>query len=105
MGSKYFTIKVKKFLSKPINFFLENLFTSNGDGLNDVFTPFLFGDIKSFRFHVYNRLGPVVFQTNIPGKGWDGNYKGQKQNSNVFVWNCIYQLNGKKWSRGVERLC
>ena len=76
--------------------FVPDAFTPNGDGLNDVFRPMLFGDIKSFMFRIYNRWGQVVFETTTPGKGWDGNYIEQNQDSNVFVWSCTYQLNGKQ---------
>lgn len=76
--------------------YIPSAFTPNGDGLNDLLIPMLFGEIKSLRFQIFNRWGEVVFETTAPGKGWDGNYKGQKQDSNVFIWTCTYQLNGKK---------
>ena len=69
-------------------------FTPNGDGLNDVFRPLLFGDIISMKFTVYNRWGEIVFQTTKPGQGWDGNYKGIPQDPNLFVWTCTWQLTG-----------
>jgi len=76
--------------------FVPSAFTPNNDGLNDLFTPMAFGDIRTFRFRVYNRWGEVVFETATPGTGWNGNYNGKKQDSNVFVWSCTYQLNGQK---------
>ena len=27
-----------------------------------------------------------------PNKGWDGTFNGKKLGSDVFVWNCKYQL-------------
>ena len=56
----------------------------------------MFGDVKSFNFRVYNRWGQVVFETSEPGKGWDGNNKGKPQDTNLFIWSCTYQLNGKE---------
>lgn len=79
--------------------FVPTAFTPNKDGLNDTFLPLLFGDIISFRFQVFNRWGQIIFQTTTPGKGWDGTFKGLVQDSNVFIWNCVYQLNGKKEER------
>jgi len=75
--------------------FVPSAFTPNHDGLNDRLTPMLFGDIRSFRFTIYNRWGEVVFETTTVGKGWDGTYGGRQQNADVFVWSCTYLLNGK----------
>ena len=62
--------------------------------MNDVFTPYLFGEIKYFHFQVFNRWGQTVFRSTTPGTGWDGSYKGLQQESSVFVWVCSYQLAG-----------
>jgi gliding motility-associated-like protein len=74
--------------------FVPSAFTPNGDGKNDQLIPLLFGDVKYFRFQLYNRWGELVFQTSTPGTGWDGSYKGRPQDTNVFVWVCRYQFNG-----------
>jgi gliding motility-associated-like protein len=79
--------------------FVPTAFTPNRDGLNDTLIPLLFGDIISFKFQVFNRWGEVIFQTTTPGRGWDGTIKGIVQDSNVFIWNCVYQLRGKVQER------
>lgn len=76
--------------------YVPTAFTPNNNGSNDVFTPLLFGDMQSYSFQVYNRWGQVVFQTTERGVGWDGNYRGKNQDTNIFVWKCTYQLNGGK---------
>jgi len=75
-------------------FYLPAAFTPNNDGKNDIFRPFVFGDLTLYRFTVYNRSGQIVFQTTDPTKGWDGKLKGTAQATNVFVWTCSYQLRG-----------
>jgi gliding motility-associated-like protein len=70
-------------------------FTPNGDGKNDVLRPLLFGDIKQYRFYVYNRWGQLIFQSTTPGIGWSGMLSGVKVDSGVFVWVCSYQLEGE----------
>jgi gliding motility-associated-like protein len=77
-------------------FYIPNAFTPNGDGKNDVFRPLLFGNAKQYKFSVYNRWGEIVFQTMQPAKGWDGNFRGVKQDSHVFTWICMYQLEGEQ---------
>jgi len=78
-------------------FYVPNAFTPNGDGRNDVFRPSLFGNVQSYLFCIYNRFGELVFKTNTPGEGWDGNYKGKPFDSGTtLAWRCQYQLQGDK---------
>ena len=73
------------------NFFLPNTFTPNGDGVNDIFYPRGVGLFSIKTFKIFNRWGEIVFernnfQANDPNYGWDGTYKGKKQNDDVFVY-------------------
>jgi gliding motility-associated-like protein len=77
-------------------FYIPTAFTPNGDGRNDLFKPMLFGNVKQYNFRVYDRWGQVVFQTSDQTKGWNGVFKGQLQESHVFVWICTYQFEGEK---------
>lgn len=81
-------------------------FTPNNDGLNDVFKAILPGDVKRFRFIIYNRWGNAVFDTKDLKKGWDGTYKGQQQPTGTFVWVCEYEVGteGVKSARGTVTL-
>ena len=76
-------------------FYIPSGFTPNNDGKNDTFKPFIFGNVMAYKFIIYNRWGQIVFQTTDPYKGWDGRFKGQAQDSNVFIWSCTYTLDGK----------
>jgi gliding motility-associated-like protein len=79
------TIHVTVYKVKP-DLYVPNAFTPNGDGKNDIFMPIPIG-LRSFNFFkVYNRLGQLVYSTNVEKQGWDGNYKGQLQDPGVFVW-------------------
>jgi gliding motility-associated-like protein len=72
-------------LKKP-GFYLPTGFTPNGDGLNDVVTPYLIG-MKSLKsFSVFNRWGNLVFYSTRYGEGWNGKFKGTNQDAGVFVW-------------------
>ena len=75
--------------------FVPNAFTPNGDTKNDLFKPSLFGTVKQYEFTVHNRYGEIVFETKDLAKGWDGNIKGKAQNTGVFVWKCIYQIDNQ----------
>lgn len=65
--------------------YLPNAFTPNGDGLNDVYRGKPIG-IKDFRYlKIFNRFGQQIFSTTDYQNGWDGTFKGKKQNSGVYV--------------------
>lgn len=75
--------------------YVPNAFTPNGDGKNDLFKPLIYGNVLQYVFKVYNRWGAIVFQSNTPGQGWDGRFKGVKQEAFNFVWTLMYQLDGE----------
>jgi gliding motility-associated-like protein len=76
-------------------FYMPTAFSPNGDGKNDLLRPLLFGNVKSYRFTVYNRWGEVIYQATELQKGWNGKVAGVLQDNSVFVWTCTYQLEGE----------
>ncbi|MBS1643521.1 MAG: PKD domain-containing protein [Bacteroidetes bacterium] len=71
--------------------FIPNTFSPNGDGYNDVFYPRGEGVDNMMSFRVFNRWGQVVFernnvQLNDASAGWDGTFKGQKLQPDVYVY-------------------
>ena len=70
-------------------------FTPNGDGINDRFVALNAYNLPSYKLSIYNRLGQKVFFTNDYNKGWDGKYKGQAADSNVFIWYCEFVKPGE----------
>lgn len=68
---------------------IPNVFTPNGDGVNDYFFPrqLLSRKVTSFRMQIFNRWGQVIFSTtNIEGKGWDGKFNDKDQPVGVYVY-------------------
>ncbi len=57
---------------------LPDVFSPNGDGLNDVYKPVHFKNVTDYEFYVYNRWGEKIFTSNDPDIGWDGNYLGKE---------------------------
>jgi len=91
-GTDYIRVDIKQCLK---GLYVPSGFTPNGDGKNDLFVPSLFGVVKQYRFSIYNRYGNLLFNTTTPNKGWDGKISGVRQSSEVFVWVCLYQLEGE----------
>lgn len=70
------------------NVYIPNSFTPNGDGLNDRFSG-VGEDFTSFHLVIFNRWGELIFETRDPN-GWDGNYEGQRAESEVYVYVLSY---------------
>ncbi|RBL93283.1 Ig-like domain-containing protein [Chitinophaga flava] len=67
------------------NVFVPNLFSPNGDGMNDML--FVYGTaIAQLEFRVYNQWGQLVFSTKDLHQGWDGTMNGQNQPVGVYVY-------------------
>jgi Zn-dependent metalloprotease len=50
---------------------IPNTFTPDDNNLNDLYAPYARGCVF-FNMKIYNRWGAKVFETNQPGKGWNG---------------------------------
>ncbi len=70
-------------------FYIPNTFTPNGDGLNDVFIPVVLG-ADEYHFMIFDRWGELIFETHDTFVGWDGRYKGNKCQEDVYVWKIKY---------------
>jgi gliding motility-associated-like protein len=75
-------------------FYIPNAFTPGGVS-NSLFKPLLFGNILQYEFGIYNRWGQLIFQSNQPGAGWDGTYRGAPLTPGVYAWYCRYALDGE----------
>lgn len=78
------TVKVDQ--SGVPRFVVPNAFTPNGDGRNDCFGIQRWGKTRVEQFSIYNRWGQLVFQSNDPGKCWDGRFAGKLQDSGVYIY-------------------
>ena len=70
---------------------LPNVFTPNGDGVNDLFRPFPYCFVDRVEMQIVNRWGGLVFETNDPDVNWDGtNYlEKTKVTDGVYYYTCI----------------
>ncbi len=75
--------------------YVPNAFTPNGDGLNDVFRPAGTG-LHNYRLEIYNRWGHTLFVTEDFLQGWDGYFKGEPSQEDVYSYKIIYSLEGGK---------
>lgn len=76
-----------------------NVFTPNGDGLNDTFHPVGYGVVK-FNILIYDRWGKKIFESNSLEPGWDGRINGALCSDGVYMFIATYNLDessGETW--------
>ncbi|MBK8956762.1 MAG: gliding motility-associated C-terminal domain-containing protein [Saprospiraceae bacterium] len=83
---------IKIIVDNQTDVYVPNVFSPNGDQINDVVTVFGGASIREIAiFRIYNRWGNLVFENrNFPVNqlqyGWDGRWKGEHMNPAVFVY-------------------
>lgn len=69
--------------------YFPNAFTPNKDGLNEIFSGE--GDeVEYFHMEIFNRWGELIFETDDYANTWDGTYKGNPVQSDLYVWIADY---------------
>jgi gliding motility-associated-like protein len=77
-----------------LDYFIEipNVFTPNGDNLNDTYFP-KFRFITSLQLQVMNKWGELIYRSRgLDDIGWDGTVAGQKAPEGVYVYKLSYNV-------------
>ncbi len=91
-GSASDTITVQQIFC---DIWLPNVFTPNGDGLNDVFRILgNTGRMEGVSFSIFNRWGERTFHTADKMKGWDGKQNGGDALLGTYVYMLRYSIDG-----------
>ncbi|MCB0600212.1 MAG: gliding motility-associated C-terminal domain-containing protein [Saprospiraceae bacterium] len=78
--------------------FIPNVFSPNGDAVNDLFEVVHDGSVESFiYFRIYDRWGNLIYDAPVSGSSspqWNGTAAGQELPPGVYVYQVRYQLFG-----------
>jgi gliding motility-associated-like protein len=80
------------FVKKVHPIYVPSAFSPNNDGVNDLLVIYGGKEVKTVKsFLLFSRWGETVYQyynfmPNDPTFGWNGEHRGEKLNSAVFVW-------------------
>lgn len=72
--------------------YIPNVFSPNGDGINDSFTIFSDASISKVNYlRIFDRWGAMIFETtdtptNDVDLGWNGSFNGQKMQAGIYVF-------------------
>ena len=74
-----------------------NIFSPNGDGVNDMFSIAGLDKCQSYSIRIYNRWGVLIFETAQPGFVWDGRTTtGMKAEAGVYYYTLTNNTTEKK---------
>ncbi|MBI1221985.1 MAG: T9SS type B sorting domain-containing protein [Bacteroidetes bacterium] len=87
------------YIGPDITVFIPNAFTPDrlGEALNNRF--YVIGEgFESFEIEIFNRWGELLYHSTDIKEGWDGNYKGQPAQQDVYMYVVkVISLNGKSF--------
>lgn len=92
-------VLVANYKLKDVEIFVPESFTPNNDGVNDIFTPVMNADnISDYEMRIFDRWGELVFETNTPGVGWNGEDSSNDIKTGVYVYQLTAHslISGKK---------
>jgi len=70
---------------------MSNVFTPNGDQINDNFLPVKEYNVFQPEMTIVDRWGRLCYQGNNLQTGWDGTLRGKLCKEGVYFWRCTYQ--------------
>ncbi|TVR78528.1 MAG: PKD domain-containing protein [Chitinophagaceae bacterium] len=65
--------------------YIPNIFSPNGDGINDEFEVFT-GGVRTFYLSVFDRWGSKIFESEDPNISWNGKLNGIQVPQGVYVF-------------------
>ncbi|MBA4198733.1 MAG: hypothetical protein C0459_14385 [Chitinophaga sp.] len=68
------------------NFNIANIFSPNGDGVNDYFFAGISCQTSFFDIKIFDRGGRIIYQTNNPNFKWDGNLNNKPVPIGIYYY-------------------
>jgi gliding motility-associated-like protein len=72
-------------LSDKLILEIPNVFTPNGDGINDLFQV-KYNAVKSFQANVFNRWGRLIYTWDSVSDGWDGKSNNELMSNGTYYY-------------------
>jgi gliding motility-associated-like protein len=65
---------------------MPNVFTPNGDGINDYFVPLVYKEINNSTLIIFDRWGKQIFKNDNIEVGWDGSESGKNSEEGIYFY-------------------
>jgi gliding motility-associated-like protein len=92
VGYAYFFIDKVELIALEAEVLIEmpNVFTPNGDGVNDAYHPVSVQGVNEYQLVIFNQWGEMVFETTDSNQGWDGQFNNKDCSSGTYFWRVEY---------------
>lgn len=70
---------------------MPNVFSPNGDGVNDTFDAVFIQDVFNPQLWIFDRWGEQLFYTVDLTKGWDGTFEGEQRPNGSYHYFVLYE--------------
>lgn len=77
----------------PEKVYVPQVFTPNGDDINDIFRVVGNTIFNEFELQITNRWGQVIYRSQLPKQGWDGHVAGGEAAEGDYYWMISYTRN------------
>jgi len=75
-----------KCFEQPMNIYVPNAFTPDGNLVNDIFRPVLSFVPVKYKMIIKSRAGITLFRTDDHLEGWNGSHGNRKLPEDVYIW-------------------
>lgn len=73
---------------------MPDIFTPDNNGINDLFHPInMTNNLSEVTLKIVNRWGNLVYETNDPMSGWNGQFNEEDCTEGVYFWILTYTIN------------
>jgi len=86
---------IGKWVSVIADIEIDEAFSPNGDGINDVIGPVYKGYVIILSYKIYNRWGQTIYEGSGATAKWDGKFNGTDQPQGSYVYSLQYNFDGK----------
>lgn len=86
---------IGKWVSVEADIEIDEAFSPNGDGVNDVIGPVYKGNVIILSYKIYNRWGQTIYEGSGADAKWDGKFNGTNQPQGSYVYSVQYNFDGK----------
>ncbi|MBK7030227.1 MAG: PKD domain-containing protein [Bacteroidales bacterium] len=84
--------------------YLPNAFSPDQNGKNDVFKPISQSNsLTPYSLQIFNQWGLLIFESNDPGWGWDGTFRGEPCSMGDYIYLVKYNETHESESRIIHR--
>lgn len=77
-----FTLEVISNIDAP------QVFTPNGDGINDKFRIYE-RNLRNFKILIFDRWGQIIYTSYDPNFEWDGTHEGRECQQSAYVYHIV----------------